>query len=191
MNLTKRFLVGIVGLSIIICLVLFCSAPRAFSFKLPDGTDFVPPDGAELVYDDGTIAVFADPTHHGEEYGKDADAKAPAKAKNNVTVTSYSSTPSIVETCFPESHMVFHWCYFHLKNRDDNVKVKFKAWRGSWGLRWNSGWFPATKMTKYWVVFSTTGYTYWPGFWNLKSTVVPQTNKTGGKSSTQCRFHIY
>jgi len=191
MNVTRKC-IGIIGISIVVCLVLFCSPPRTLSFETNEGTLFDVRglmDEAELVYDDGNIKVFKIPLLLGEtESYEAAEPMALPKAKVLTAHVGPSSDATVTFPWVPTGATVYHHSLFEITKSYDLVKIIFSI-TGPEPAVYKSDWFPATPSGWY-GVYVTDVYTA-EGFYTLKVTVKPQRNKVYGASSGKSRFHVY
>jgi len=191
MDLTRKC-ISIIGISIIVCLVLFCSAPRTLSFETNEGTLFDVRglmDEAELVYDDGNIKLFRIPLPLGDaESYAEAEPMALPKAKVLTAHVSYDSNPFTTFPWVPVVEPVYHNCFFEILRNSDLIKIIVTI-TGPEPAKYKTDWIPAYPGDWYWFTVPR-GYST-EGFYKLTVTVKPQRNKVYGASSEKSRFRVY
>lgn len=167
-----------IGISIIVCLVLFCSAPGALSF-----------DTAELVYEDGNIKLFRIPRPLGNAESSEApEPMALPKVKVlSAHVGPNADDATVIFPWVPPDSTVYHHCMFEITGTD-SIKVVFSI-TGPDPIVAKTDWIGPIDPSGWWSITWSNSYAT-EGFYTFTATIKPQRNKVYGVSSGKSKFHV-
>jgi len=176
MDVTRKC-ISKIGISIIVCLVLFCPAPGALSFET-----------AELIYDDGNIKLFRIPKPLGNAESSEApEPMALPKVKVLTAHVGTSDDATVTFPWIPIGYTAYHHCLFEITG-SDLIKVIFSVTGREPNVA-KTDWIGPLDPSGWWSIYWTSDYAA-EGFNTLKVTIKPQKNKVYGVSSDQSKFHV-
>ena len=194
MDLVKK-LIGVIGVSFLVCLLLISTPPKAVSFDMGEG---------RLIYDDGAVRVFALPGPEGsaESYGQAEVGPAAAKAKvkiltchvtNSATVTPWDSYPWI-----KIGESMAHYAWLEVLGVSDEINIVFTVTGPQFRKPYvhKTDWMGPVAPGEYYIewrpgtVGDGTDFYTTEGYYKLTVKGIPKGNKLNGVSSDTSWFHI-
>jgi hypothetical protein len=193
MDLVKK-LIGVIGVSFLVCLLLISTPPKAVSFDMGEG---------RLIYDDGAVRVFALPKPEGyaESYGQAEVGPTAAKAKVKILtchVTIDPLEPWHSSPWIKIGEPMAHYAWLEVVGVSDEINIVFTVTGPQWSKPYvyKTDWMgPAAPGEYYmeWIpgtVGDGTDFYTTEGYYKLTVKGIPKGNKLKGASSDTSQFHI-
>ena len=192
MDYAKK-LIGVVGVSFLVCLLVISIPSKAVSFDKSAG---------RLVYDDGVGKVFALPDGSAEPYGQAEVEPAAAKAKVKILSCHVTNPPIAWYFTFPWINIgesMAHFVLYEINKASDKVQLIFTITGPQFNTPYvyKTDWLGPSDPGKYYFQWTpgTAGgdgsdfYTT-EGYYTMTVKGRPEGNKLNGASSGKTQFHI-